>query len=83
MDGEFLSVVDWQPSSLVPTGGSSITLTAACLEDSISIGVNGELLAEAYDPDFSFGDIGLIAGTLDAPGLKVSFDNLVVTDISP
>ena len=83
VDGEFLSVVDWQPSSLVPTGGSSITLTAACLEDSISIGVNGELLAEAYDPDFSFGDIGLIAGTLDAPGLKVSFDNLVVTDISP
>ncbi len=83
VDSEYFSVVDWEPSSLIPTGNGPFTLTAACLEDSISLGVNGEVLVETSDPDFSFGDIGLIASTLEAAGLKVIFDNIVVTDITP
>jgi len=40
--------------------------------------VNGELIAEASDSTFSNGDIGLIVGSFDEPGVDIWFDNLSV-----
>jgi hypothetical protein len=40
--------------------------------------INGQVIAISQDADFSSGDVGLIAGALDTPGVDVAFDNFVV-----
>jgi hypothetical protein len=35
-------------------------------------------VAQAQDPDFPEGDVGLLAGTFTQPGVDVIFDNFVV-----
>jgi hypothetical protein len=42
------------------------------------LAVNGVLIAEAADSTFSEGDIGLIVGSFDLPGVDIWFDNLMV-----
>jgi len=42
--------------------------------------VNGEFIAEVYDSTFIDGDIGLIVGSFDIPGVDIWFDNLMVTN---
>ena len=77
IDGEHFDLVEWQPSSLIDTTVPA-ALTAACVGDSISLMLNGELLAEVQDGDISSGDAGLVAGTWDGAPIVVSFDDFVV-----
>ena len=54
-------------------------LTASCVGEMLTLYVNGEMVASAQDSTFSNGDVGLIAGAFDEPGVKILFDNFVVT----
>ncbi len=77
-NGEFVSLVDWSASDVIPTDGSPVTIQAACVSDTLILAVNDTVLAETQDSTFSRGDIGLLAGTWDTGGVEIQFDNLSV-----
>ncbi len=80
-DGEdtLLGSDSLQDSSVIKTDAGAINhLRADCVGDHLTLYVNGELLAEVTDADFSSGDIGLASGTYDEGGTDMRFDNLVV-----
>lgn len=80
-DGEdtLLGSDSLQYSSQIKTEAGAVNhLRADCVGDHLTLYVNGELLAEVTDADFSSGDIGLISGTYDEGGTDMRFDNLVV-----
>jgi len=49
--------------------------TVACVGDTLALAIDGELLAVVRDSDLTSGGVGLIAGTLEPPGVIVGFDN--------
>jgi hypothetical protein len=49
-----------------------------CIGETLTGYVNGRVVASSKDGDFSSGDVGLVAGALDTPGVAVVFDNFVV-----
>jgi hypothetical protein len=77
LEGEYVSLYDWEASDAI-LQNEGMTIHAACVDNHLVIGVNGEVLADVTDDSFSTGRVGLVAGTLDQGGLKVAFDNFVV-----
>jgi hypothetical protein len=77
--GESTTLIDWTRSSAINQGAASNHLTVTCAGNRLALSINGEYVAEASDDTFGKGDIGLTAGAFDTPGVKVAFDNLVVT----
>ena len=65
-------------SEAIITGPGPNHIQAVCSGDELKLSINGDLLAEARDFSFQSGDIGLIVGTFDAPGVDIWFDNLSV-----
>jgi len=65
-------------SETIITGNSVNHLQAICQGSRLALSVNGELIAEIHDSSFSSGDVGLIVGSFDEPGVDVLFDNLSV-----
>jgi hypothetical protein len=49
-----------------------------CIGESLKGIVNGQILATGKDADFRSGEVGLVAGAPDSPGVDVAFDNFVV-----
>jgi len=49
-----------------------------CIGQTLKGSVNGQAIATGQDADFSSGEVGLLAGALDSPGVGVAFDNFVV-----
>jgi hypothetical protein len=49
-----------------------------CISKTLTGYVNGQVIAISDDTDFSSGEVGLIAGAFDTPGVDVAFDNFVV-----
>jgi hypothetical protein len=68
-----------QVSDIIRKGEATNRLQADCVGDVLRLSVNGEKLIEVKDPDFLSGDVGLVAGTFDEPGVDISFDNFIVT----
>lgn len=66
------------PSSAVLQGDAWNHIRADCNQFSLSLIVNGVLVAEAQAAEWRTGDVGLIAGTYDLPGTEVLFDNFSV-----
>ena len=74
--GEEVSfLVEWTYSREVAAGGR-MHLGALCGVDQLVLALNGKVLASAVDPDYRPGNIGMMVGTFDLPGIKVAFDNL-------
>jgi hypothetical protein len=63
----------------IKLGSSPNHLTAECVGSNLTLTVNGTVLADVKDTDLTSGDVGLIAGTYDTPGVDILFDNFVVT----
>ena len=63
---------------LIQQGQASNEIVAECVGDHLSLFVNGELLASVRDGSFQAGDVGLIAGTFDEPGVDIRFDDFAV-----
>ncbi|MCX6026095.1 MAG: hypothetical protein NTY23_07555 [Chloroflexi bacterium] len=66
------------PTDAIHQGNSKNAIRLDCLGNSLSLLVNGTQVATITDSDFAKGDVGLMAGTYDAPGTDIQFDNFVV-----
>jgi hypothetical protein len=73
-----LSPNGMQFSQVILTGNAINQLQADCNGDTLALWVNGVKLIDAKDTDFTTGDVGLIAGTFNQPGVDVTFDNFIV-----
>ena len=67
-----------QYSPSIISGRNVNQITAVCHGNTLVLSVNQQQLYEVNDIDLDSGDIGLIAGTRDVPGVDVFFDNFVV-----
>ena len=67
-----------QYSSLIATEQPMHRIRADCTGQTLRLFVDGNLLMEAQDGDFSAGDVGVLAGSYATPGVDILFDNFVV-----
>lgn len=67
-----------QYSDKIKTGTNVNHLRADCNGDALTFYANGFQLAQVHDPNLTHGDVGLLAGTFDNPGVDIVFDNFVV-----
>ncbi len=65
-------------SDAIRLGGVVNHLQATCKGNMLSLSVNDTLLAEVIDDSFKSGQVGLIAGAYNEPGVMVFFDNFKV-----
>jgi hypothetical protein len=71
---------DWQESGLLQQGVNATNrLGVLAVGGTFSFYANGQLLVQLADGRYSGGAIGLDAGTFGQSGLRVAFDNLVVS----
>jgi len=61
----------------IKTGMAVNHLRADCVGDSLTFYVNGFKVSSVQDSTLKAGDVGLLAGTFDQPGVDVIFDNFV------
>jgi hypothetical protein len=67
----------YQSDSIIP-GNAANHLQATCQGSRLVLYVNGDFVAEASDDTFATGDVGLIVGSFDEPGVDIWFDNLMI-----
>ncbi len=75
--GIFSPLMNWQYSSAI-TKYAPVTLTAACVGDTITLGVDGVVLGQVKDAALAQGEIGLTAGTWSEADFGASFSDLEV-----
>ncbi len=82
VNGEFsfIGMEEFGTTEVVNGGNVLNHLTAECNGNTLRFWVNGSLLLETQDDSYTVGDVGLIAGTADAAGTDILFDNFVVTE---
>ncbi len=68
-----------KPADAIHRGSALNHIRADCIGDSLTLTVNGIKLIEVKDAEYTYGDVGLIAGTYDIPGTDIRFDNFIVT----
>lgn len=68
-----------QVSDAIHQGNSTNRIAVDCVGSTLGLSVNGKKLLEVRDTDFTSGDVGLIAGTADQPGVDVVFGHFIVT----
>ena len=73
-----LGQTQMQSSDKIKTGAAINHLRADCNGDTLSLVVNGLLVAQVHDPNLKQGDVGLLAGTFSHPGVDIIFDNFMV-----
>jgi len=66
------------PSTAVRQGQAGNVVRADCLGYDLRLYINGVLVAEAQAAEWPAGDVGMIAGTYDTPGVRIYFDNFSV-----
>ena len=75
---ELLEPPQMYHSDAIYTDNQPNHIRAECNGSRLALTVNGVLVAETSDSSFHEGDIGLIVGSFDDPGVDIWFDNLVV-----
>jgi hypothetical protein len=68
------------PSTAVLQGNATNQMRAECIGYDLRLYVNDTLVAQAVAAEWQRGDVGLIAGTYDAPGTDIFFDNFSVVN---
>jgi hypothetical protein len=74
---DYITLIEWTYSEQL-AGSGPYRLAAQCSREKLLLAVDGILLGEVQDPDYSPGSFGLIAGTFETGGFKVAFDNLII-----
>jgi serine/threonine protein kinase len=59
-------------------GETTNILRAECVSSRLTLYANGKKLAEVEDNDLTYGDVGLIVGSFETPGVNMLFDNFLV-----
>lgn len=78
VEDEYLTIIPWQESEAIRQGEQTNHLRVKANGPNFTFYVNDERIDGAIDPAFSRGDIGLIAGDFEEPGVSIAFDNLKV-----
>ena len=73
-----LGLNEMQSSDKINIGTAVNHLQADCNRDELAFYVNGSQVADIHDTTLQHGDVGLLAGTFDQPGVDIVFDNFVV-----
>jgi hypothetical protein len=66
-------------TSVVHTGNASNQILGECTDTTLTLTVNGDLLAVVQDFDLSAGGVGVMVGTRLLPGYQALFDNFKVS----
>ncbi len=69
----------FQPADAILQGSAINHLRADCVGDNLTLFVNDKKIGEAKDSEYTYGDVGLIAGSYETPGVDIRFDNFLVT----
>jgi len=77
-ESAFIEPDQMYSSDAILQGEAANHLRAECVGSRLALAVNGVLVAETEDDTFADGDVGLIAGAFDEPGVDIRFDNFVV-----
>jgi hypothetical protein len=78
---ELIDMQAFEPSEAILRGKQTNHIRVECAGDALSLYANGQKLVEVQDADYSRGDAGLIAGTLEMPGTDILFDNFAVRKV--
>jgi len=70
---------DWTESSAIRKGTTTNHLRVICAGRTLTFFVNQVQVAQVTDNAFARGEVGVLAGTLAAPGVQVAFDNFQVS----
>jgi hypothetical protein len=70
------------PADTIREGGKLNLLHAECIGDRLLLMVNGAVVQEVLDDQFQSGDVGLIAGSYEMPGVVIQFDDFIVQNPS-
>jgi hypothetical protein len=65
-------------SDLINQGDATNHIRLDCIDDVLTLYVNGNLLDQQTDSDYPSGQSGLIIGTYDTPGTDILFDDFYV-----
>ena len=65
-------------SDQIPKGAQSLHIRAECIQDTLTLFINGQQVHQVRDSELARGDVGLFAGAYDKPGTEVYFDNFAV-----
>lgn len=68
----------FQKSSWITVSESKHHIVVECIGDTLSLYVDGNLIDEAYDSEFTEGDVGLLVSTLGNASTDILFDNFEV-----
>lgn len=80
IDGyERLNSEFYEESNAINLGNSENTLKAECVGGRLALYVNGTLVGEVYDYDYTSGNVGLLAGTFSDANVEILFDNFIVS----
>lgn len=74
----YIPLVNWTYSDLIRQGPSENTLTAVCIDDYLAFYVNGRLLAESYDDDYSAGFVGFTTVAYSQQAIDIEFDEVTL-----
>lgn len=70
---------DFEPLAAIRAEPDAMnTLDAVCRGDQLSFTVNGTPAGAFSDGELTHGDVGLLAGTFNAGGVQIAFDNVTV-----
>lgn len=65
-------------SEIVKRGTGVVNqLRAGCVGSTLAFAVNGQEILRVEDADFLSGEVGVIAGSFETPGVDIYFDNFV------
>ncbi len=76
---QLISHEQMEYSEVIQQGdGAQNQIKVECNGPNLSLSVNDQKLAVAYDTDFEWGGAGLIVGTYDMVGVDILFDNFLI-----
>jgi len=75
----YLGMDAMQGSDVINLGSASNHIRLDCVGNTLTLYVNGEMVATATDSSYAHGDVGLYAGTFATPGIDILFDNFKVS----
>lgn len=76
---QFHTLIDWTSSNARNQGNSANEILASCDGETLTLKVNGELLASVKDSRYVSGDIALTATSYEAESTEVHFDDIEVS----
>jgi hypothetical protein len=81
--GEWVELVAWTESDLIETGEEVTNRLGVLAEGStLTLTLNGVVVAEVEDADLENGSLALMAEAFDSPNVEVAFDNFSLWDLA-